>query len=65
MENKERLDHWHRRESGGAAAAQCDAGGVALMDGGVVALWNGAAIGNVTGGPSARREPGVRERERQ
>ena len=62
---KERLDHRHRRERGGAAAAQCDAGGVALMDGSVAAQWTGAVTVHSMFCTSARREPGVRECERR
>ena len=58
---KERLDHWRRRESGGAAASQCDAVGGALVIGSVAVQRTGAAIGNLMDGTGARREQGVRE----
>ena len=62
-EKRERLDHWHRRASGGAAAAQCGAEGDALREGDIAAQRSREATGHWLGVKRGRREQGVRERE--
>ena len=60
-EKKERLDHRHRRGSGGAAAAQGGAGGDGLREGWVAAKRTRRVSRQSTRGTGAQREQGVRE----
>ena len=64
-EKRERLEHWHRGASSGAAAAQCGAEGDALRGGDIAAQRTREATGHCMGVKRARRERGVRERERR
>ena len=64
-EKRKRVDHWHRRASGGAAAAQCGAEGDALREVDIAAQRSREAAGHWMGVKRARREQGVRERERR
>ena len=64
-EKRERLEQWHRGASSGAAAAQCGAEGDALREGDIAAQRSREAAGHWMGVKRARREQGVRERERR